>query len=64
MTQEMQFKSTVDVKLIQAMGGDHMVVAAAKVSTSQKRPSKSVIHYGRLNLPLVLASSASPKAGR
>jgi len=31
---EMKFKSTVDVKLIQSMGGDHMVVAAAKVSTN------------------------------
>ncbi len=29
----MQFKSTVDVNLIQQMGGDHMIVAAAKVST-------------------------------
>jgi len=29
----MQFKSTIDVELIQSMGGDHMVVAAAKVST-------------------------------
>lgn len=28
------FKSTIDVRLIQSMGGDHMVVAAAKVSTS------------------------------
>ena len=28
-----QFKSDVDVELIQSMGGDHMVVAAAKVST-------------------------------
>lgn len=30
----MQFKSTVDVRLIQSMGGDHMIVAAAKVSTN------------------------------
>lgn len=30
---EIQLKSNVDVKLIQSMGGDHMVVAAAKVST-------------------------------
>lgn len=29
-----QFKSTVDVELIQRMGGDHMVVAAARVSTT------------------------------
>ena len=28
----MEFKSAVDVRLIQSMGGDHMVVAAAKVS--------------------------------
>lgn len=27
-------KSTVDVQLIQSMGGDHMIVAAAKVSTN------------------------------
>lgn len=30
----MEFKSTIDVRQIQSMGGDHMVVAAAKVSTS------------------------------
>lgn len=30
---EIRFKSTVDVELVQSMGGDHMVVAAAKVST-------------------------------
>lgn len=30
----MEFKSTVDVKLIKSMGGDYMVVAAAKVSTN------------------------------
>lgn len=30
----MQFKSTVDVQLIQKAGGDHMVVASAKVSTN------------------------------
>jgi len=30
----MQYKSTVEVSLIQHMGGDHMVVAAAKVSTN------------------------------
>lgn len=29
----MQYKSTIDVNLIQSMGGDYMVVAAAKVST-------------------------------
>lgn len=29
----MEFKSTVDVEMIQSMGGDEMVVAAAKVST-------------------------------
>jgi thymidylate synthase (FAD) len=31
---EIQFKSDIDVELIQSMGGDHMVVAAAKVSTT------------------------------
>lgn len=31
---EIQFKSTIDVQLVQSMGGDHMVVAAAKVCTS------------------------------
>lgn len=31
---KIQLKSTVDVTLIQSMGGDHMVVAAAKVSTN------------------------------
>lgn len=30
---DIQFKSDVDVELIQSVGGDHMVVAAAKVST-------------------------------
>jgi len=30
----LEFKSTVDVQLINTMGGDHMVVAAAKVSTN------------------------------
>jgi thymidylate synthase (FAD) len=30
----MQFKSDIDVSVIQSMGGDHMVVAAAKVSVS------------------------------
>ncbi len=29
-----QYKSDVDVRLIQKMGGDHMIVAAAKVSTN------------------------------
>lgn len=29
-----QLKSTIDVSLVQSMGGDNMVVAAAKVSTS------------------------------
>ena len=32
---EIQFKSTIDVRLIQSMGGDHMIVAAAKVSTEE-----------------------------
>lgn len=31
---DLRFKSTVDVRLVQSMGGDHMIVAAAKVSTS------------------------------
>lgn len=31
---EIELKSDIDVNLIQAMGGDHMVVAAAKVSTN------------------------------
>lgn len=31
---EMKFKSTVDVTQVQSMGGDHMVVAAAKVATT------------------------------
>ena len=31
---EIQYKSTVDVELIQSMGGDSMVVAAARVSTN------------------------------
>ena len=30
----MQFKSDINVRLIQSMGGDHTIVAAAKVSTS------------------------------
>lgn len=30
-----RFKSDVDVELVQSMGGDHMVVAAAKVCTCQ-----------------------------
>lgn len=34
MSEGMQFKSRIDVTLIQSMGGDHMVVAAAKVSTN------------------------------
>lgn len=31
---EIKFKSTVDVQRVQSMGGDHMVVAAAKVATT------------------------------
>ncbi len=34
MSAQIQFKSAVDVNLIQRMGGDHMVVAAARVSTN------------------------------
>ena len=33
MSKDIQFKSDIDVRQIQSMGGDHMVVAAAKVST-------------------------------
>ncbi len=33
MTREIEFKSDITVNAIQSMGGDHMVVAAAKVST-------------------------------
>src|SRR5581483_1537552 len=29
----MEFRSSIDVRLIQQVGGDHMIVAAAKVST-------------------------------
>lgn len=31
---EIQHKSTIDVELVQEMGGDHMIVAAARVSTN------------------------------
>lgn len=31
--QAIEFKSKVDVSLVQSMGGDHMVIAAAKVAT-------------------------------
>lgn len=34
MSAEVKFSSQITVRLIQSMGGDHMVVAAAKVSTS------------------------------
>lgn len=34
MTTTIRFKSNIDVELIQSMGGDHMVVAAARVSTN------------------------------
>lgn len=32
--QKVEFKSEISVEIVQTMGGDHMVVAAAKVSTS------------------------------
>ena len=37
---EILFKSTIDVEAVQEMGGDHMVVAAAKVSTSGEESKK------------------------
>lgn len=51
-----QFKSDIDVEMIQHTGGDHMVVAAAKVSTSgnealnfarpgQEEDNKGLINY-------------------
>jgi thymidylate synthase (FAD) len=49
------FKQTVDVNLIQSMGGDHMVVAAAKVSTigseAQKyaEPGMASDNYGTIS---------------
>jgi thymidylate synthase (FAD) len=36
----MQFKSDIDVRVIQSIGGDHMVVAAAKVSTCGEEAAK------------------------
>jgi len=51
----MEFKSTVDVKLIQSMGGDHMVVAAAKVSTNGRdclqfaEPGAADENFGLIN---------------
>lgn len=53
--QEMQFKSTVDVSLVQSMGGDYMVVAAAKVSTNGPaamefaKPDKAEENAGLIN---------------
>lgn len=38
----MEYKSDIDVELIQSMGGDQMVVAAAKVSTSGTEAKKLV----------------------
>lgn len=55
MRKQMEFKSTVDVALIQSMGGDHMVVAAAKVSTNGPAavafadPSKADENAGLIN---------------
>lgn len=51
----MEFKSTVDVRLIQQMGGDYMVVAAAKVSTNGQaalefaEPGKGEENAGLIN---------------
>jgi thymidylate synthase (FAD) len=51
---EIQFKSEIDVRMVQSMGGDHMVVAAAKVSTcgvdaeqmaNDKEGNKGLINY-------------------
>jgi thymidylate synthase (FAD) len=49
---EIQFKSDVDVRLINSMGGDNMVVAAAKVSTSGQEAELLVdekANYGLIN---------------
>jgi thymidylate synthase (FAD) len=51
----MQYKSTIDVNPIQTMGGDFMVVAAAKVSTNGTEalqfalPSEGDANYGLIN---------------
>jgi len=51
----MYFKSDIDVNLIQCLSGDHMVVAAAKVSTvgtealSYSQSEKSDDNYGLIN---------------
>ncbi len=48
----MQFKSSVEVELIQSMGGDFMVVAAAKVSTNGVDAKQFVdkeANYGLIN---------------
>lgn len=36
----MEFKSTIDVNMVQHMGGDHMVVAAARVCTTGEEACK------------------------
>ena len=52
---EVNFRSDVTVRMIQKSGGDHMVVAAAKVSTSGEEslsfadPSKSADNAGLIN---------------
>jgi thymidylate synthase (FAD) len=51
----MFFKSDIDVEMIQTMGGDHMVVAAAKVSTNGSDsllfsvPDESEKNFGLIN---------------
>lgn len=50
----MQFKTKVDVSLVQSMGGDHMVVAAAKVATTgvdalELANAEAEANYGLIN---------------
>lgn len=42
-----QYKSTIDVTLVQSMGGDHMIVAAARVSTSGMEAEKYAYEEAR-----------------
>lgn len=46
MPTEVKFKSAIDVELIQSMGGDYMVVAAARVSTS----GREALQYAQAGL--------------
>jgi thymidylate synthase (FAD) len=52
---QLTFTSDIQVRLIQKVGGDHMVVAAAKVSTSGEaaaefsRPETAVENFGLIN---------------